>query len=173
MLAPRVARLGYLGGFFAVGARQPRALVAFIDFTEALKSAVPADLTEIVALRAATILDNSYERSQHVRLASTQGMSQAWIAAALDGEVGSPVLDGRQTATLRLTENLVRGSGHDSRADLDAVISACGPDMAVAIVFLVSRYVAHAIAANAFSLVDPLTEAVSLSDRTARSEHRD
>ena len=34
-LEPRVKRLGYLGEFFRCAAHQPRALAAFIEFTEA------------------------------------------------------------------------------------------------------------------------------------------
>ena len=52
-LSPRVRRLGYLGDFFRYCGHQPDALLHFNLFTEALKEALPPDLTETVALTIA------------------------------------------------------------------------------------------------------------------------
>jgi len=155
-LAPRVARLGYLGGFFGVSARQPAALEGFIAFTEALKVTVPSDLTEVVALRVAKRLGNSYEHAQHIALSRASGMSEVWIADVAAGEIGSELLTEIQRDVLALTETLLDHSGHAARENLEQVITSCGEDLAVGIVLLVSRYIAHAHAANAFGLIDPL-----------------
>jgi alkylhydroperoxidase family enzyme len=72
-LGPRSDAWGYLGEFFAVAGHQPAALLAFHEFTEALKRALPPELTEVVALTTATELGNDYERSQHERLSVNLG----------------------------------------------------------------------------------------------------
>lgn len=155
-LAPRVARLGYLGGFFAVGARVPAALSAFMAFTEALKVAVPPDLAEIVALRAARILRNEYEEAQHIALANVLGLGPDWVSAALTGDREAPCLSNAQRATLGLVAAQLTDAGHGAGAAVTTVDELCGPDLTVAIVLLISRYVAHAHASNAFQLVNPL-----------------
>jgi alkylhydroperoxidase family enzyme len=160
-LAPRVARLGYLGGFFAVCARQPDALESFVAFTESLKRSVPGDLTEIVALCVATLLENEYEHAQHVALCRRTGMSEDWIRAVTAGDVTSSRLTPQQRAVLRLSAAVVRNAGHRSREELEAVITECGPDLAVGIVLLIARYIAHAHAANLFGLVDPFCAGTS------------
>ena len=88
-LAPRVQRLGYLGDFFRYCGHQPDALLHFYLFTEALKDALPPDLTEAVALTVAAASGNDYERAQHERLARRLGFSDPWIAA-LAGSGHSP-----------------------------------------------------------------------------------
>jgi alkylhydroperoxidase family enzyme len=160
MLAPRVARLGYLGGFFAVAARQPEALAGFVTFTEELKQALPDELAEVVALRVAHRLDNAYERSQHIVLSRKTGMSDAWVQAVLSGHADSEILTLQQAAVLRLVDALVEGVGHNASDELNAVVEECGEDLTVGLVLLASRYYAHAIAANAFGLIDPLLTAV-------------
>src|SRR5690242_16685150 len=61
-LGPRVTRLGYLGEFFQCAAHQPRALLAFQAYTDAAKSGLSDRLTETVALTAAQVMGNRYER---------------------------------------------------------------------------------------------------------------
>src|SRR5215470_7455189 len=80
-LRPRVQRLGYLGEFFQCAANAPDALLAFHQFTEALKAALPERVTEVVALTVATRLGNAYERHQHERLCRRLGLSDEWIRA--------------------------------------------------------------------------------------------
>ena len=55
VLAPRYERLGYLGEFFKCMGHQPRALRAFVEFTEAAKAALPG---ELIALTVAGKLGN-------------------------------------------------------------------------------------------------------------------
>ena len=45
LLRSRVERLGYLGEFFQVAGHQPDALAGFVTLTEALKDALPANVT--------------------------------------------------------------------------------------------------------------------------------
>jgi hypothetical protein len=154
-LAPRVRRLGYLGAFFSVLGHQPEALRDFHRFTEDLKAAVPANLAEIVALTVATLLENEYERVQHVRLATVQGHGPVWIAEASAG-AGSVELSPEELAVRDLARHLVDRRGQDARIRLDAVVERLGPRLAVGVVLLVARYVAHAHVANAFELVSPV-----------------
>lgn len=169
LLRPRIARLGYLGGFFAVAARQPDALAGFIRFTESLKKAVPDDLAEVVALRVAVRLSNAYEQAQHEALARTHGMSEAWLAAVTvlaDADADDSTAQGRLSDQLSADQRLVRDLSDAVLADAghgagDAVVACAerfGADTTVALVLLISRFTAHAHAANAFALIDPLAE---------------
>src|SRR5919199_3671263 len=78
-LRPKVERLKYLGEFFQCAAHQPRALLSFHRLTDDLKEALPDNLTEVVALSVATLMDNAYERVQHERLALKLGFTEAWV----------------------------------------------------------------------------------------------
>lgn len=156
LLAPRVARLGYLGAFFAVSARQPEALAGFIRFTESLKEALPDDLVEVVAIRVATALDNAYERSQHEALARARGMSASWIAVLTGHRNVDGALDNDQRLVRDLTDAVLDHAGHGTADILAAAVDRFGPARTVALVLLISRFIAHAHAANAFALIDPL-----------------
>ena len=67
-LAPRVARLKYLGELFKCLGHAPDVLLSFMGFTDALKEALPDRLTEAAVLTTATLMANRYERNQHERL---------------------------------------------------------------------------------------------------------
>src|SRR3984957_15237513 len=82
-LRPRVKRLGYLGEFFQCTAHQPEALLSFLEYTEHLKHALPNNLTEVVALSIAVLMDNAYERVQHERLSFKLGFSEEWLREVL------------------------------------------------------------------------------------------
>src|SRR5271168_2385328 len=82
-LAPRVERLGYLGEFFQCTAHQPDALLSFLQFTDHLKHALPNDLSEVIALSIAVLMDNAYERVQHERLSRKLGFSDEWLREVL------------------------------------------------------------------------------------------
>ena len=82
-LAPRIARLGYLGEFSSAPAHQPEALLSFLEFTGHLKHSLPNDLTEIVALTVAALMDNDYERIQHERLSLKLGFGEGWLRETL------------------------------------------------------------------------------------------
>src|ERR1700748_66829 len=48
----------YLGEFFQCTAHQPEALLSFLEFTEHLKHALPSNLTEVIALSVAVLMEN-------------------------------------------------------------------------------------------------------------------
>lgn len=153
-LRPRVERLGYLGDFFRYTAHQPEALRAFIDFTEASKAGLSAELVEVIALTAATRLGNDYERHQHERLAVRLGLGRDWVTAVerlepevLDGEAGAV-----QAYLLAALDH--DGFGVDDK--LDAVVDALGAAGAVAVMLVAARYAAHALVVNSLGLAPPV-----------------
>ena len=78
-LAPRFERLGYLGEYFKVMGHQPKALNAFIDFTEHSKNGMAQKLVEVISLTVASALGNDYERNQHERLSVRLGYGRDWV----------------------------------------------------------------------------------------------
>lgn len=156
-LEPRVRRLGYLGEFFAVAGHQPAALLAFHQFTEALKGALPPELTEVVALSAATELGNDYERCQHERLSVALGFDLAWIAAA-EGRAGSdPAWLGERGGRVRdVVLAVLADRGHGAAASVSAAVELLGEEQAVAVLLLIGRYAAHAYVGNSVGLSAPV-----------------
>ncbi|WP_324698891.1 hypothetical protein [Novosphingobium sp. RL4] len=157
VLGARVKRLGYLGEFFRCTGHQPGILTPFMEMTEALKKALPDRLTEVGALTIATLVDNAYERHQHERLSEKLGFGREWIAAV---ERLSPeeqeLLAPDERAVQRLVISAVERRGHGVSPELEAVIEAIGADAAVALLFLVGRYITHAIIVNALELAPPV-----------------
>ena len=157
LLGARVRRLGYLGEFFQIAGHQPDILAPFLEMTEALKAALPDRLTEVGALTVARLMSNDYERNQHERLSRALGFDERWIAAV---EQLTPELVPELTATERAVQHLViaaverRGAGVDD--ELAAVIEAIGDEQAIALLFLIGRYVTHAIIVNALGLAPPV-----------------
>lgn len=156
-LGPRVRRLGYLGEFFAVAGHQPAALLAFHEFSEALKRALPPELAEVVALTAATALGNDYERCQHERLSVTLGFDLAWIAAA-EGRAGSdPTSLSDQARCVRdLVLAVLADRGHGAAAQVEAAVERLGEQQTVAVLLLIGRYVAHGFVSNTVGLTAPV-----------------
>lgn len=154
-LQAKVDRLGYLGEFFAVGGHQPAATAAFQNFTEALKKALPPELTEVVALSVASTLGNSYEQTQHERLAATLGFSVGWIAAAVGTGDPAELSEGAKAArTLALA--IVDGYGGGAAEELARTVDVLGEERAVGVLLTVGRYVAHAVVANTLELAAPV-----------------
>ena len=160
-LRPRVERLGYLGEFFRCAANAPDALLAFNQFTEALKRQLPEGTTEVVALTVATRLGNAYERHQHERLCRRLGFPDTWIRTveALRPEA----LDGSDGAVQRLALAVLERHGHGVAAELEAVVDALGPQQAMALLLVIGRYVTHSLVVNALALAPPVA---SIFDRT-------
>ena len=155
-LRPRVERLGYLGDFFRYSAHQPDALAHFHAFTEALKSALPPELTEVVALTVASRKGNDYERNQHQRLAHSLGFPTDWILG-LCGDADEPAsLDPGQQAVRRLAIAMVDERSDAMGAALDSVTRIWGQQIAVGVVLLCARFLAHAAASAAFGLAPPV-----------------
>lgn len=165
VLRPRYERLGYLGGFFAAMGRQPAALAHFEHFTLSLREALSPALGEVVALTAATRLDNRYERHQHERLAVNRGLSHEWIAAVERGaRDGTPVAElddaerAAQTFVLAALTSLAGpGSGDDDpTAPLRALVAATDETTATAVVLLAARFTAHALVSRVCALTPPV-----------------
>jgi alkylhydroperoxidase family enzyme len=156
-LAARVKRLGYLGEFFKCSGHNPDVLVSFMEMTQALKEALPDKLTEVGALTVAGAMGNAYERNQHERLSEKLGFGRDWVAAVnkLDPDAPGP-LTPEERAVQRLALDVVARKGHHVEDDLEALIDRVGPEKAMAVLFLVGRYVMHAYIVNALNLAPPV-----------------
>jgi alkylhydroperoxidase family enzyme len=156
LLAPRVERLGYLGDFFRYSAHQPEALGHFIRYTEALKGALPDDLVETVALTAATVLGNDYERNQHERLCVALGFGQEWVRAvehaAASGDTSGLAPE------VAVCSAYVRSAvlGVEPRGEFAALVAAIGEAPAVGVVLTAARYAAHALVVRTFGITAPV-----------------
>jgi alkylhydroperoxidase family enzyme len=157
-LAARVKRLGYLGEFFKTSGHNPDVLVSFMEMTEALKEALPDRLTEVGSLTVAGIMGNAYERNQHERLSEKLGFGRDWIAAVnrLEPDAEGP-MSRDERAVQALAIAVVNRCGHDVNAQLDEVIERIGPAQAMAVLFLIGRYVMHAYVVNALNLAPPVS----------------
>ncbi|MEA2825118.1 MAG: hypothetical protein QOF03_1600 [Alphaproteobacteria bacterium] len=157
-LAARVKRLGYLGEFFKTSGHNPDVLVSFMEMTEALKEALPDRLTEVGSLTVAGIMGNAYERNQHERLSEKLGFGRDWIAAVnrLEPDADGPMSEDER-AVQALAIAVVNRCGHDVDAQLEEVIERIGPAQAMAVLFLIGRYVMHAYVVNALNLAPPVS----------------
>jgi hypothetical protein len=142
----RVERLGYLGEFFQCMAHH----------------ALPGNLTEVVSLTIARLMDNAYERVQHERLSLKLGLSKEWILgirrvtpdAALE-------LSEEEREVQRLAIALVERNGHNTNAELETVIRLIGVPRTIAVLMLVGRYMSHALIVNALNLAPPVASPFS------------
>ena len=156
-LQRRVERLGYLGEFFKCAAHQPKALRSFMQFTDDLKDALPDDLTEVVALTVAGIMQNDYERHQHERLCRKLGFSDEWIRAVNALRPDQPgAIEDLQRLVQRLVVAVITQHGHNVRPEMDAVVRATDPAQAIAVLMLIGRYVTHSLIVNALELAPPV-----------------
>lgn len=156
VLQSRLDRLGYLGEVFSAMAHQPESLRAFMAFTEAAKGALSHDLGELVALTAATRLGNDYERHQHERLAVRRGLGRSWIAAVERLDPDDPALSSAQAATQRYVLAALASVGREAGGPLSELVDVLGPPAAVAVLFLTSRFLAHALLANSLEVQPPV-----------------
>jgi len=156
-LAPRVRRLGYLGEMFQVGANAPAVLLEFMRFTDALKEAVPLDISETVVLTVAARMRNAYERNQHERLCLRSGLGREWITEvqALAPEASRLMTPGQRGAQ-RFALSAVDTEGLDATADFDALREHFDAATALSIAFLVGRYTTHALLVNTLRLAPPV-----------------
>ncbi|WP_245968436.1 carboxymuconolactone decarboxylase family protein [Hephaestia caeni] len=157
VLRARVERLGYLGEFFRCAGAQPDVLAPFMEMTEALKKALPDRLTETGALTVAKLFDNRYELHQHERLSKKLGFGEDWVAAVeLLSPLDAPHLSEAERAVQRLVVAMVERSGRGVSTEREALIDAIGPEQTIAIMFLVGRYITHAMIVNALELAPPV-----------------
>ncbi len=156
-LKPRVTRLGYFGEFFKCTAHQPDLLGPFMTMTENFKKVLPQNVIEVGALTVAGLMKNPYERHQHERLCLKLGFAREWVAAInqLDPDRAAR-LDDTERAVQRFAMAMVERRGKDVTGELDAVIDVLGPEQAIALMFLVGRYVTHALIVNGLGLEPPV-----------------
>jgi hypothetical protein len=156
-LRPRIERLGYLGEFFQCTAHQPEALLSFLEFTDHLKHALPINLTEVVSLSVAQLMNNSYERVQHECLSLKLGFGESWVREVLSLSAdGEQILSEQELHVQRLVMAVIERKGHTTRHELEAVIRSIGPPMTIAVLMLVGRYMSHAMIVNALELPAPV-----------------
>jgi hypothetical protein len=157
VLLPRVKRLGYLGEFFQCTGIHPDILTPFMHMTEALKHALPDRLTETGALSVAMFMKNDYERHQHERLSCKLGFGADWVAAVENlAPDRAPLLSDEERAVQRLVIAMLERRALGVGPELQAVIDILGAEQAIAILFLVGRYVTHALIVNSLELAPPV-----------------
>lgn len=156
LLEPRVRRLGYLGEFFRCAAHQPRALSAFVEFTESAKAPLDKRLVELVALTVATAKRNPYECNQHERLSVRLGYGRDWVADVerLSPD-DAPSLSDAERELQRFVLAAV-GERADAATAFQQVVARHGAQDAVALLMVVGRYAAHAVMVNALRLAPPV-----------------
>jgi alkylhydroperoxidase family enzyme len=163
-LQPRIERLGYLGEFFQCTAHQPEALLSFLEFTDHLKHALPNNLTEVVSLTVAQLMNNRYERVQHERLSLKLGFGEDWLREVLSLFAdGGGQLSEQEVLVQRLVVAAINRKGHGVTPELEAVVRSLGPAMTIAILMLVGRYVSHALIANALNLAAPVPSPLEMN----------
>jgi len=156
-LAAKLERLGYLGEFFAATAHQPAALKAFIDFTDLSKGELDMRLVELIALSVATLKDVAYEKHQHERLAYRLGYGREWVAAVerLTPDHAQELNDDER-AVQRFVIAATRADGVGTAPLLDEVVARLGVAAAVAVLFVMARYISHAVLVNCLNIGAPV-----------------
>lgn len=157
VLKARVDRLGYLGEFFRVAGHQPAALKGFIEFTESSKAALEKRHVELLALTAASHFDNRYELNQHERLAVRLGFGHDWVEAVERLEPdAAPLLSDIERELQRFALASVRSHGRVGQEHFDRLVEGLGAEAAVAVLLVITRYVAHAYMINVLQIEPPV-----------------
>jgi len=156
-LRAKYDRLGYLGEFFARTAHQPDALAAFIDFTDFSKDALDMRFVELIALTVAMMQGVDYEKHQHERLSEKLGFGKEWVrdVERLMPEDSEHLGAGEQVVQSFVID-AVRNDGVAATEKLDRVIDTLGHVDAVAVMFVMARYVAHALLVNSMNIESPV-----------------
>ena len=155
-LRPRIERLGYLGEFFQCAAHQPEALLSFMVLTEELREALGENLTELVALTVSCLMDNAYERVQHERRCLKGELGKAWVHAVESLGRSTDAMSEDERLVQQLVITVIERRGHDTGAELNAVIRAVGHARAIAVLMTIGRYVMHALVVNSLALQPPV-----------------
>jgi AhpD family alkylhydroperoxidase len=164
-LGSRVERLGYLGEFFQVGAVQPTALGHFIEFTEALKDALPAREVEVIALTVSTRTGNDYERVQHEQLARRIGMTDSEIEALGRGHItAAQGFSEAECAVADLAQAVVAAGGKGCPSAYQRVREVTDDASAVALLMMSARYVAHSAISCTWCLEPPVPSIFDATD---------
>lgn len=156
-LEPRVKRLGYLGELFKCAGNAPEVILEFMRFTDALKDALPDQVTEVGALTVAGLMENRYERHQHERLSVKLGFAREWVAEVnrLDPD-SSTLMSEPERAVQRYAIAAIRSRGLAAQREFEGVLDHLPPGQAMAFALLVGRYVSHALVVNTLQLAPPV-----------------
>lgn len=138
-LQPTVDRLGYFGEFFQYAGHAPGVVTGFMQYSGALKGALPDDLNEAIALTVCTELGFAYERVQHERLSLKLGFDRAWIATMV-GRSDEGVLTPAQEHARALSLAILADRLDDARGALAALASETSEAVAIAALFQVTRF---------------------------------
>jgi alkylhydroperoxidase family enzyme len=157
VLQARVERLGYLGEFFRVAGHQPTALKGFIEFTESAKAGLEKRYVELLALTVASHYGNRYELNQHERLAVRLGFGRDWVEAVERLEPDTaPLLNDVERELQRFALSSVRSHGGAGQTHFERLVDALGVEDAVAVLLVITRYVAHAYMINVLQIEPPV-----------------
>lgn len=157
LFRPRVERLGYLGEFFRVMSAQPKTMIGFFTITESLKTALPDNYTEIVSLALSSRYGNLYEQYQNEQLSRKLGFSDAWIREALEPKTGPDSVfkpDEKAVQAFAIAAGMT--IGRDNQAEFETLVEAIGSEKAIAVLWLVTRTVSHALISNTLKLASPV-----------------
>jgi len=139
LLHPTIDRLGYFGEFFQYSSHAPEVLKTFMKLSGTLKSELPDDVNEAIALTVCTRMDFPYERIQHERLCEKLGMDRKWIAAMID-RPSDAELSPVQRAVREVSVAMVEGRHVDAREEAAKIASFMGSGVAIAVLFQVTRF---------------------------------
>jgi len=156
LFRPRVERLGYLGEFFKVMSAQPETMFGFFTITESLKKAIPDNYTEIVSLSISSRFGNLYEQYQNEQLSRKLGFSDEWIREALEAKGDGKLFSKEEKAVQAFSVAAATRTGRDTDAEFQALVEAIGPQQAIAVLWLVTRTVSHALISNTLKLASPV-----------------
>lgn len=157
MFRARVERLGYLGEFFKCMSHQPQPMAGFATITDGLKAALPDNFTEIVSLSLSSRLGNLYEQFQNEQLSRKLGFSDQWIRQCMTPVSGADsVFDAEEGAVQDFAIAVGARMGKDVTDEFEALVSAIGPERAIAILWLIGRTVTHALISNSLKLDPPV-----------------
>lgn len=116
-----------------------------------------AKTVELVALTAAGVMGNIYEKNQHERLSEKLGYGRDWIGQVneLQADRGRHMTDA-ECAVQKFVMAAIYRRGLDCTALFRDVIKAVGPEQAVGVLWSVGRCVMHAIFRNTLGLEPPV-----------------
>jgi alkylhydroperoxidase family enzyme len=155
-LDSKFKRLGYLGEFFQICAHQPDALFHFNRFTETLKSALPFNLVELIALTVSTWSGNAYEQVQHERLSLKLGLQAEWIREVEKLAPDTANLSELEKAVQRVALAMAKTQGRDAHEPAKQLLQLSDAQTLIGILMTVGRYLAHAAIANTMQLAAPV-----------------
>ncbi len=157
-LRSKVERLGYCGEIWRIGANAPKSMLSFCNLTEDLKLELPTKIVELVALTAAGVMGNIYERNQHERLAEKLEFGRDWIkdVNALQADPAS-ALSGDECKIQKFVMATIYRRGQDVKQEFADVVDAIGPAHAIAVLISVGRCVTHALFTNTLGLEPPVS----------------